>query len=272
MATRAPGPSGKIRQRRIAELVADQLRERILSGAYDGAGELPKQDDLFREFRVSMPSVREALRILETEGLVEVRRGSLGGAVVHRPEAASAAYMLGLVLQADAVPLADVIEAIRQIEPLCAAACARRPDRATGVLPVLRATLDEASAAVGDPGAYAALARRFHHEVVALCANATMALVVGALESLWSAHVDALARGTDRFGTFAQDEARKATAQEHEAIYDAIAHGDADAAARAARDHFDAPAPDGEPRRHDFDLSTVVGASLVRDRSRARER
>ena len=67
---------GRTPQRRIAETVAATLRARILS---DRAGDrLPTQDQLVREFGVSYPSVREALRILETEGLVTVRRGSVG--------------------------------------------------------------------------------------------------------------------------------------------------------------------------------------------------
>ena len=69
-------------QHRIAETVAGELRDRILAGA----DRLPTQDQLVTEFGVSYPSVREALRILETEGLVTVRRGSVGGAEVHRPD------------------------------------------------------------------------------------------------------------------------------------------------------------------------------------------
>ena len=91
---------GRVPQLRIAESVAASLRERILA-ASDGDGyRLPTQEQLVADFGVSYPSVREALRILETEGLVTVRRGKVGGAEVHRPDESSAAYHLGLVLQA----------------------------------------------------------------------------------------------------------------------------------------------------------------------------
>ena len=58
----------RLQQIRIAESVAGELRRRILS-AKEGSM-LPKQDEIVAEFRVSYPSVREALRILETEGLI----------------------------------------------------------------------------------------------------------------------------------------------------------------------------------------------------------
>jgi GntR family transcriptional regulator, transcriptional repressor for pyruvate dehydrogenase complex len=57
-------PGGRVPQRRIAETVAAELRQRILVGV--GFDRLPTQDQLVREFGVSYPSVREALRILET--------------------------------------------------------------------------------------------------------------------------------------------------------------------------------------------------------------
>ena len=50
------------------------------------------------EYSVARASLREAMRILETEGLITILRGSKGGAVVRTPKAANAAYTLGLVL------------------------------------------------------------------------------------------------------------------------------------------------------------------------------
>ncbi len=59
-----------------------------------------------------------------------MRRGNVGGAEVHRPDESSAAYHLGLALQARRVTLGDLAAGLRLLEPLCAAECARRPDRA----------------------------------------------------------------------------------------------------------------------------------------------
>ena len=109
-----------------AEAVADVLRERILEGA---DGMLPTQDELMAEFDVSKAAVREACRILETEGLLSIRRGNVGGAAMHQPTPTNVAYSLSLVLDARGVALADVRATVGEIEPLCAGLCAARRDR-----------------------------------------------------------------------------------------------------------------------------------------------
>jgi DNA-binding FadR family transcriptional regulator len=226
---------------------------------------LPKQDDLLAEFRVSPPSIREALRILETEGLITVQRGNVGGAVVHRPQQSKAAYMLGLVLQSRSVKLRDVLTAMRQLEPACAASCALRPDRETTILPRLRKNVDDSRTLIDDADRYIGLARQFHIELVAGCGNETMSLIVGALEALWSAHVETLARKTARHGSFADREVRLTTLKEHEKIYRLIAKGDSVGAERAAREHFSEADHQDQGWHHEFDLDAIVKASALRD-------
>src|SRR5690606_22622436 len=177
---------------------------------------LPSHEELLQEFDISMPSLREALRILETEGLIGVRRGRYGGVRIRRPAPDKAAYQLALVLQSRDVSLGDVLQAIEDLEPLCAASCARRRDRETAVLPRLRATLDAAKLAVDDAVEYAALARQFHQDIVASCGNQTMVIVAGALEELWGSHVERLVHHADQLGPFADREMREQTIDEHE--------------------------------------------------------
>lgn len=248
-------------------MVAAELREEILSGAIPDGGTLPKQEDLLARFGVSFPPLREALRILETEGLITVHRGNVGGAEVHRPEAARTAYMFGLVLQGDQVPLEDVLEALRSFEPECAAACARRPDRATTVVPVLSANIEAARAAVDDAPAYAGLARRFHVELVAGCGNATMSLVVGVLEALWTAHVaDLRLSRPAQLGSFSERRTRLTSLREHQRLLSAIEKGDSRAAERLSRHHFSEQWHQPGEWRHGFDVGQVVRAALLRQR------
>ncbi|HWE54019.1 MAG TPA: FCD domain-containing protein [Acidimicrobiales bacterium] len=247
-------------------MIAANLRERILSGEIPDGGMLPKQEELLAEFQVSFPSVREALRILETEGLITVHRGNIGGAEVHRPEPSRTAYMFGLVLQAGHVTLADVVEALRQFEPACAAAAAGRPDRDDTVLPALAANLEQSRLAIDDPPAYAGLARQFHVDLVAGCGNATMSVVVGVLESLWTAHVTELGRKPVQLGSFADRKVRQTSLREHEKLYSAVARGDGRAAERLAREHLSEGWRHQGDWRHGFDLDQVVRAGLLRDR------
>jgi GntR family transcriptional repressor for pyruvate dehydrogenase complex len=246
------------RSPRLAAAVADSLRERILSGEFADGDSLPKQEDLVQEYRVSLPSVREALRELETEGLVTVQRGKIGGSIVHVPRASKVAYMLGLVLQSRQVDVDDIVDAMSQIEPLCARACAQRSDRRRNVVPALRRILKASEAAVSDPTEYARLARAFHEELVATCGNQTFIVMVGALESLWTAQVQSA--GDSRLGEFAVRETRQHSVEEHRLLLDCIIAGDADGAERAARDHQRAP------RRHGLlGRGVKVSASPLRE-------
>jgi len=66
---------------------ADQLRRAVYAGRYLPGDRLPPERELSRQLGVSRTTLREAVRVLVAEGLVEVRRGSQGGIVVaHRPK------------------------------------------------------------------------------------------------------------------------------------------------------------------------------------------
>jgi GntR family transcriptional repressor for pyruvate dehydrogenase complex len=159
---------------RMAEVVAGILRERIIDGQLGDGDLLPKQDELLEEFRISRPSMREALRILEDEGLLTVRRGNQGGSVIEVPTAETSAYTFGLVLQSRRSSIADLAAAIRHIEPITAALCAQREDREESVLPALQASLAESAEAIGDDDRFTTIARSFHERMVGCCGNETL--------------------------------------------------------------------------------------------------
>ena len=226
-----------IQFRRLAEQVADQLRRRILLGELADGSILPKEDELLREFPVSKPSLREAMRILEAEGLLRVRRGKLGGAVVRRPNAANVAYTIGLVLGSQDVSLADVGGALRQMEPACAALCAERADRNHAVVPALRELHAEAVDAADDFQRAISASRRYHEALVALCGNQTMIMLAGALETLWSAHEQSWSTRVSDDGVVPVTE-RLAVLEDHRRVIDAIEAGDARLAHDLAAAHL----------------------------------
>lgn len=225
----------------LAEWLADHLRERILDGRLPDGSLLPKQDEIVEEFGVSKPSAREAFRILETEGLITVRRGRVGGSVVHAPRTASVAYMLALVLQSNRVPLADVGFALRQVEPVCAALCASRPDRRRMVMPTLRRAHGRLARAVKDDDAESAVpaSRHFHETMVGLCGNETLIAIAGSLEAMWSGHEQDWAGEAVRRKEFPPVGLRRRALEEHQEILELIEGGDAAGAADAARRHLE---------------------------------
>lgn len=80
----APGPL-PARRRRSLDDVFVQLRDAVVSGAVAEGERLPNERDLAERFEVGRPTVREALRSLETLGIVEIRPGRSGGAFAARP-------------------------------------------------------------------------------------------------------------------------------------------------------------------------------------------
>lgn len=237
---RSAGRGSQLRQPRIADLIASRLRTRIVNGEIADGKLLPKQDELLEEFEVSRPSLREALRILETEGLITVRRGNMGGAVVHAPKPEAAAFMMGLVLQAGNVPLSDLASALGRLEPACAAACADRPDRAKTTVKVLRALIDEAADNIDNPMAFTQIAHRFHDSLVRECGNESLRLTVGTLVTLWSTQESAWAEGAEARHAFPDRQLRMVSLRAHRKLVDAIERGDANDAARIAYAHMEA--------------------------------
>ena len=255
---------------RLSEIIAGELRNRILSGEFADGDMLPKQEDLLEQFGVSQPSVREALRVLETEGLVTVKRGNVGGAIVHAPVASKVAYMLGMVLQSRSVPIGDVGNALAHLDPACAAQCALRRDRKRTVVRILRATVKESARLLDDPPAYAAVARRFHQEMVDNCGNETMRIVVGTLETMWTEHVRWLSgrprpeSTREEFQTLSARPGRKESLDEHAALVELISAGDSPGAALQAHRHLSEHRQD---LSYPFSLDTIVSAEILRDSS-----
>ena len=126
-----------MRSARVGELVADTLRNRILSGTVASGERLPPAEEILKEFRVGLPSVREAMRILEVEGLVTVHRGNVGGATVHLPNEGRVAYMMAMVLESQRIQQSEVATALLCLEPICAEMCAGGGQ--TGLRPRCRA-------------------------------------------------------------------------------------------------------------------------------------
>lgn len=257
-ATESRSAGRQLRQPRLAEIIASSLRERIVSGQMGEGDTLPGLDRLVEEFGVSPPSLREALRILENEGLITVRRGNLGGAVVHRPTAEAAAYMFGLVLQAEAVPVADLALALSQLESLCARMCAARSDRRRAVIPALRQVHRRSEKVLADGMAFEQACRDFHDGLVALCGNRSIELMVSAFESLWREQQEGWAHRVTMLHEYPDPKLRLEGVQAHASILAAIEDGDPAEAARLTAVHLQHPGIRGIPHPRDTVRATDI--------------
>jgi DNA-binding FadR family transcriptional regulator len=182
----------QIRVPKTAELVAADLRRKIVRGELAEGDALPSEAALMAEFAVSRPTLREAFRVLESESLISIRRGARGGARVHVPNGNVAASYAGLVLEYRGTTLKDVYDARTFIEAPCAALLAQR--RTEQDLERLRAAVAQAEQLMDDPHAFIRAHMEFHALVVELASNQTLAVLNGMVRHIidlanWS-HVD----------------------------------------------------------------------------------
>lgn len=181
---------GQVRLPKAAELVAAALRRQIVRGDLKEGDSLPNEASLMEQFGVSRPTLREAFRVLESEGLIRVRRGAHGGARVRVPNADVAARFAGLVLQHRGATAADVLEARAMVEPLAAARLARR--RRTSDIEALAAHLEETTRRLETADNLLPAHTEFHELMVELAGYRTLSLLTRMLHhilnSAWLAH------------------------------------------------------------------------------------
>jgi GntR family transcriptional repressor for pyruvate dehydrogenase complex len=227
----------RVNRVRLAESIASILREQIISGELTNGDRLPSLELMSAEYGVGPPAIREALRILENDGLVTVLRGNVGGALVHTPTPEVVSYALSLFMRSSQVPLTDVLDAWAALETLCAAACARRSDRADHVVPVLRRSHEAGHAALNGPGTlFEAAMRQFHLALAESCGNRTLSLLNGIMSRLWNAQEETWSRQADSTSNWPPLELRLRGLEYHAQIVNAIDRGDAEKAAALMRE------------------------------------
>ncbi len=183
---------------KMAQLVASQIRKRIVSGDLVAGEFLPFEAELVTKYRTSKPIIREALRILETEGLIEVRRGGRAGAQVLEPSIAYVARSVGVLLQHRATTVADVWDA-RSILECDAVGIVAAEHRAVDVRS-LRSTAARIHSLLDRPEVFAVEALEFHEELVRLSRNMTLHVLTQALHEIVAAEMQ-LSRTATRVHT-----------------------------------------------------------------------
>jgi DNA-binding FadR family transcriptional regulator len=220
-------------KREKPQLIADEVRRLIIEGQFEDGERLGHEPELIERFGVSRPSLREALRILEAEGLITVVRGVQGGVIVHQPDHRQAARTAALVLQARNVSLADVFEARTIVEPAAVRIVAQgRGHKAAAT--ELRALIAEEEATIDEPDTFAQVNTRFHEALVALAGNQTMTILVEMLNDVVTRAVAAVAQ------TPAEESVatRRRGVRSQQRLADLIEAGDAEAAEAHWRTHM----------------------------------
>lgn len=185
--------------RKTHEVVAGQLRDRILSGELKVGDRLPPEDELTEVFGIARTTLREALRVLESQGLITIRRGRGGGPVVTHPSLEPAATALAVSLQLQEATHGDLDAARRMIEPQVAGELARR-HRAHD-LKALEAAIDlaDAAAQAGDVQSFGLAAANFHETLMERSHSVTIRTISKLLHELVGAfYIQSSARTDQR--------------------------------------------------------------------------
>ena len=224
-----PGLFSKVSVGRMSEVIVDKIRELMREGQLKPGDRLPPERELCERFGVSRVTMREALRMLESAGLVEIRVGARGGAFVTAPTSNWVGEGLADLLTLSVISAADVTEVRMVLE--------------VGIVPLVceRATEEDFAAlekicqrsedALRDGEYSMDISLEFHTRVAQATHNPAVQMLVESfrgpiLMSLQEAREAAPEMGG--LGT-----------KEHERFIEAIRRRDAEAASRIMREHLE---------------------------------
>lgn len=181
------------------ELVAEQLRRRIMNGELRIGQRLPPEDELNQHFGIARTTLREALRVLESQGLLEIRRGRGGGPVITKPDLEPAATALAIALQLEGATVGHLYEVRRMIEPDAAGKLAHKHTDAD--MAALNRAIDKAKIAAdaNDTGAFGEAAASVHETLLERAANPALSIISQLLHDLvWRYYADRAAAASQQ--------------------------------------------------------------------------
>lgn len=220
---------------KTAELVARELRNQIIRGELRGNETLPAENELMARFSISRPTLREALRILESESLLTVTRGSRRGPRVHLPDPRVAARHFGYVLQSRGATLDDIFNIRLLIEPAVVRALAL--NRSAAQVKTLRALVGEQKHLRSDLMAASQASLRFHKELIKLANNQALVLFAAIVNHIFERHISTVALSD----SFAKTDmaVRDVAIAASEKLVDLIEQGHGDEAERFWRNYLE---------------------------------
>jgi DNA-binding FadR family transcriptional regulator len=218
---------------KLSHLLASDLRRQILNGQLAADQQLPPEAELTERLQVSRETLREALRILESQQFVEIRRGRGGGAVVRLPGLEAVGRYVALLLQLRKTTLAHLEEARSVVEPPAAEQVAIRAGY--NDLDVLVGLHDAERNAEGDPLAFVTAMSTFDQAVTELSGSQTLAIIAGVFRNIYAGQVYTAIGGND---TAAAERIARRVVVSHSAFLDAARRRDGPLARKTWTDYL----------------------------------
>lgn len=208
----------------IAQWIVKEIKDRNLKPG----DHLPPEKDMLETYNVGRNTLREALRVLELQGVLTIRTGPGGGPVVTSPDSRHLASTLALLMQFADTPFRTVVQTRQLLEPITARLCAERNDQ--GLLADLRGSVDRMGRGLDDPELFLEENRRFHDLVAWGSDNPLFGYCINSLHWI----TDGSVLGVEYPRRF-----RKLVWQAHDEVCIGIESGEGDKAEAAMRIHMD---------------------------------
>lgn len=214
---------------RVSGEIVEQVKSAIRAGQLGPGDRLPPERELTELFNVSRVTVRDALRVLEANGLVEIRVGAGGGAFVTAPDSGSVGEGITNMLMMRSVSPRDVTETrmileIGMLPFVCERATQEDLDDLEGIC-------DRAEATIAEGSDYdVALSADFHHKLAMAAHNEVIGMLIEPLHTPLEASLKAAKERAPKMGI-------EGTA-EHRKLVKAIRDGDVDRAQDIMRKHL----------------------------------
>ena len=205
---------------KASDILASRLREIIVQGRFAPGDFLPTERELVAETKLSRTSVRDALRVLEADGLITTKVGRSGGSMVTLPGRASVARSVELFVRTHGVRLESLLECRVAVEPTLAALAAKRRTKAQ--LENIEAIHERFIASVDNVTEYKRINLDWHLAIAAASGNEPLMALMEA--------ISAPIRDAMDYQHVTTPELRALAVKAHTAILKAIKDQDADAA------------------------------------------
>ncbi|HVW42149.1 MAG TPA: FCD domain-containing protein [Amycolatopsis sp.] len=227
---RVPDAVAPVRKtEKVSELVAREILHDIARRKLPPGSKLPPEAELVAKYQVARVSLREALRILEVQGLVRLKAGAGGGPLVGEVRSIDFARMATMYYHLSGATIGELFEARLSLETEMAAYAARTRDPA--MIEALKENLANAQQIDADDAdsTHSSAARSFHDIIIELSGNRILSLLSRSIKDIYVERVRNIQYPPD---------VRREIQEAHEGIADAILSGDDLKAANLMRAHM----------------------------------
>ena len=216
------------RPQKTAMLVAQRIVRDIVRSRMSPGELLPPERVMLEKYSTGRGTLREALRLLEFQGVISLKPGPGGGPVLQTPSASHLASTLMLLMQLNHAPYQVIVEVRNAIEPVISELAAAQISDAS--LAELAATVEQMRTEIDDRDLFLEANERFHDIIAWSSGNVLFAYIIDSLLGILDGTILGIDYPRDR---------RTAILKAHEEIYQALAEHDPEASRERMRRHIE---------------------------------